>query len=943
MAVASATVTCNLTVDNVLTGVWYNGAPLEVRGNQAVWTQVKTISFNELGSGGGILEITGHEAAGCGHGCTASGLLVTCRGGTAWDGYVSNSNPQLTQAYGSCRPFQPATVTPSMLAPPCVSTSGFFLAGSGTATKVWPAAGGAYAYFRQGARHMHAEPTGTTASAGCAELQGLEYSPFGQYLVAAPTAGTNGACAANGTVIRGGADVVCGTATFYLQCSAAAVIQAVAIGEAAGSAGNDDSFYAYLDGNRTAARTVHTGYRVGAWQPSVAIFGGTGVMLSPGRHNLTLAEREDGTRVRSMTLVRGGQQCRFVPPPPRCTSLPAQTAGAGCARIAGFVYYAQPPPGHLSSPPNPSATAVSGGAFCFRNGTTDGRVSGDRHCGTATFHLRCTANVSVQAALTARALLSNGGDDSFYAYLDGNRAAARRVNTHADTEGWGSNNQLFAAALPVTAGNHTVTISEREDGTQLKAITLTQGYPACAFVEPPPLTLARPPLPLAVPTAATVTCQLTIDNVLSGVWYNGASLIPTGPLDDWTRPKSLTFEEVGVGGGALVMTGREASGCHHGCTQSGLLMTCTGGQYWDGFVSNTDPQLTQAYGNCSAFAPAAVNAAMLAPPCISTSGFAMADSGGAAKVWPANGGAFAYFQLTAGGAPQCSIVGGATAFAGCAQVNGLLYNSFRDFLVAPPAPRSTAFSGYRGYCFANGTASGQSSGDAVCGAAVFSIVCSAAAVIQATVNGSATLVAWHDDSFYVFVDGNRSAARTVHAGYRVGSWRTSPGIFAGGGVQLSPGAHTITLAEREDGTRIHSISLTSGQQACRFVMPPSTAPTIPVTAAPNPGGVSAPTAAVTGGRGGRGGGLSTTTDIIVIAVIVLGAGMFFYLFRTNRATCFGGQGSSHRFHRLHDDIELEDVTNDDDGNQSEVTDDIASNANSGNDEDDDDVLLHVGS
>lgn len=50
---STATVTtCRFTIDNIVTGVWYEGAPLAIGGGNATdWTQVKTIQFVEQGAG----------------------------------------------------------------------------------------------------------------------------------------------------------------------------------------------------------------------------------------------------------------------------------------------------------------------------------------------------------------------------------------------------------------------------------------------------------------------------------------------------------------------------------------------------------------------------------------------------------------------------------------------------------------------------------------------------------------------------------------------------------------------------------------------------------------------------------------------------------------------------------------------------------------------------
>lgn len=50
------------------------------------------------------------------------------------------------------------------------------------------------------------------------------------------------------------------------------VSQATVMAQATSRAGNDDSFYSYMDGNRGAARMVHSQSHVGAFSSSPSIF-----------------------------------------------------------------------------------------------------------------------------------------------------------------------------------------------------------------------------------------------------------------------------------------------------------------------------------------------------------------------------------------------------------------------------------------------------------------------------------------------------------------------------------------------------------------------------------------------------------------------------------------------------------------------------------------------
>jgi hypothetical protein len=144
-------------------------------------------------------------------------------------------------------------------------------------------------------------------------------------------------------------------------------------------------------------------YVVGSFQPSRQIFQSP-VSLSAGDHVINIAEREDGTRVQSLTLTQGMNTCRFVAPPPRCTGLPGATAVVGCAQINGFAYFATPAPGYAMAPVSGSGT--NGG--CLANGSMSGGTSGDAVCGTLTFNIVCQSATLLQATVSAQAFANAG-------------------------------------------------------------------------------------------------------------------------------------------------------------------------------------------------------------------------------------------------------------------------------------------------------------------------------------------------------------------------------------------------------------------------------------------------------------------------------------------------------------------------------------------------------
>jgi hypothetical protein len=98
---------CSITADNFLDSVLYNGDVLNVTsgGTQnPEWKNVKTITFVEdPNNGGGRLEVHAHEednpdcetptADLCATGNPQSALIIKCTGGNLWDGYMTNTNP----------------------------------------------------------------------------------------------------------------------------------------------------------------------------------------------------------------------------------------------------------------------------------------------------------------------------------------------------------------------------------------------------------------------------------------------------------------------------------------------------------------------------------------------------------------------------------------------------------------------------------------------------------------------------------------------------------------------------------------------------------------------------------------------------------------------------------------------------------------------------------
>eukprot|EP00492_Amphilonche_elongata_P005673 TRINITY_DN8_c1_g1_i10.p1 TRINITY_DN8_c1_g1~~TRINITY_DN8_c1_g1_i10.p1 ORF type:complete len:606 (+),score=115.12 TRINITY_DN8_c1_g1_i10:210-1820(+) len=132
----NSVISCDMTLDNVVTHVRYDGVDLEVEGPLDMWTRVKHFSFTPVP--GAVLEIGGYEGASC-NGCECSGLIVECSNGLA-------TNLGDWEAIGSAMSLVGPT---SGYGDVCQSTSGMFLSGqTSDAVKIWPSNGEKYAWFR---------------------------------------------------------------------------------------------------------------------------------------------------------------------------------------------------------------------------------------------------------------------------------------------------------------------------------------------------------------------------------------------------------------------------------------------------------------------------------------------------------------------------------------------------------------------------------------------------------------------------------------------------------------------------------------------------------------------------------------------------------------------------------------------------------------------------
>lgn len=150
-------------------------------------------------------------------------------------------------------------------------------------------------------------------------------------------------------------------------------------------------------------------------------------------------------------------------------------------------------------------------------------------------------------------------------------------------------------------------------------------------------------------TFGTVSCYLTVDNVLTQVTYNGKNLTtnPSSKNGDWSKPKNITFTEVAAGVLAISGYNSESTTGSGTCNSAGLMMTCKSSNTTSGW-HNWIAQKTnmRSYGASTKSGATTgwhaqkFNDTAWKTPCASTSGFHMTAPAGykktTQKIWGAN-------------------------------------------------------------------------------------------------------------------------------------------------------------------------------------------------------------------------------------------------------------------------------------------------------------------
>lgn len=154
---------------------------------------------------------------------------------------------------------------------------------------------------------------GQSVSARCAELQGSDFqivdvnNTFSYLWSPSSTAG-HGGCS-----VDGNGNNPCGQADFRIYCQHQAVVRFEATVQATQFVGNDDSFWVFTDNNTQNGITQLAGFgdTPGAWFQGRRLVNNFAWVLEQGEHVLNLREREDESRVASLSFIQGYPTCTF--------------------------------------------------------------------------------------------------------------------------------------------------------------------------------------------------------------------------------------------------------------------------------------------------------------------------------------------------------------------------------------------------------------------------------------------------------------------------------------------------------------------------------------------------------------------------------------------------------------------------------------------------------
>ena len=155
----SKSVTCTLTIDNVLDSVKYNGESLSIQGDKDNWKADKTVTFTTT-KDGGTLVVTGHDLGKANNRhCKSAGFQIQCSSDDSfWGSFTSgSSNIKAAGKNAAAHSFKE-------FAAPCTSTSKFYLPANRNLKKLWAPKSELWAEFEMGPSVFTPSPVSTMAN-----------------------------------------------------------------------------------------------------------------------------------------------------------------------------------------------------------------------------------------------------------------------------------------------------------------------------------------------------------------------------------------------------------------------------------------------------------------------------------------------------------------------------------------------------------------------------------------------------------------------------------------------------------------------------------------------------------------------------------------------------------------------------------------------------------
>ena len=230
-------------------------------------------------------------------------------------------------------------------------------------------------------------------------------------------------------------------------------------GKVYGSNNTSDSFYVRVDGGPSEGylwdSTQNTSYQT----DSVSDRGGANpvlVTLSAGEHTISVHNREDGTRLDTISLVAAG--------------------GGGGGSCGGLNQQAENGTRYGSFRVGNDAAASGGKYVVVPTGTGDSYSGADSSPSRVEYCFNVTTAGTYR--IDGKVYGSNNTSDSFYVRVDGGPSEGylwdSTQNLSYQTDSVSDRGGANPVLVTLSAGEHTVAIHHREDGTRLDTINLVR-------------------------------------------------------------------------------------------------------------------------------------------------------------------------------------------------------------------------------------------------------------------------------------------------------------------------------------------------------------------------------------------------------------------------------------------------------------------------------------